>query len=116
MRGLLRIHNTSKLFFFPQKQVCRAVVEDSLKKGEQSPEGEGLLAARTLLPEIINSLLLELSWGPLCTITSGMLATAEGEACFLSEGGGCDSSQGCSPSSSGSGEKPSGLVLLGTGC
>lgn len=28
---------------FPQKQVCKAVVEDSLKKGEQSPEGRSWL-------------------------------------------------------------------------
>lgn len=63
MRGLLRIHRTSKLFVCTEVSLqssCGGLSEE----GQTVPEGAEPVAAGALLPAIINSLLLELSWGP----------------------------------------------------
>lgn len=63
MRGLLRIHNTSRLFV-PTEVSLQSSCGGLSEEGQTVPEGVELLVPGALLPAIINSLRLALSWGP----------------------------------------------------
>lgn len=96
MRGLLRIYNTSK-FLFPKKKVCKAVVEESLKKGKQSLRGWSWLLQEPGCQQLLIPSFWSCLGGLLCTITLECWQLRWEMPCSLSEGGRCDSLQGCSP-------------------
>ena len=63
-----------------QKEVCKAVEEDSLKKGKQSPRGRGWLLQELRCQQLLIHSCRSCLGGLPRTITLGVLAAAEGEA------------------------------------